>query len=287
MRVLIERGYIYIAQPPLYKVKRGKQETYVKDDAELNDYLLSVALEKAALFTSKDAPPIAGNALEVLAKQYLNVMGILSRLSSRYNRTLLDQLLTLPTIDADKLANAEWLSKWADDLQTALRATINGEGGSWSAALNKTDDGIIGFTIERGQHGVELASDIPILFFESADYQQIALLAQELDGFIEPGAKIARADTELEIDSFAQAIDWLMTQGRKGQGIQRYKGLGEMNPEQLWETTIDPQSRRLLQVRIEDAVGADEIFTTLMGDQVEPRREFIERNALTAENLDV
>ena len=287
MRVLIERGYIYIAQPPLYKVKRGKQETYVKDDAELNDYLLSVALEKAALFTSKDAPPIAGNALEVLAKQYLNVMGILSRLSSRYNRVLLDQLLTLPTIDTDKLVNAEWLSAWTEELQTALRVTINGEGGSWSAVLNQTDDGIVGFTIGRGQHGVEITSDIPIHFFESADYQQIALLAQELDGFIETGAKIARADTELEIDSFAQAMDWLMTQGRKGQGIQRYKGLGEMNPEQLWETTINPESRRLLQVRIEDAVGSDEIFTTLMGDQVEPRREFIEQNALTAENLDV
>ena len=287
MRVLIERGYIYIAQPPLYKVKRGKQETYVKDDAELNDYLLSVALEKAALFTSKDAPPIAGNALEVLAKQYLNVMGILSRLSSRYNRVLLDQLLTLPTIDTDKLVNAEWLSAWTEELQTALRLTINGEGGSWSAVLNQTDDGIVGFTIGRGQHGVEITSDIPIHFFESADYQQIALLAQELDGFIETGAKIARADTELEIDSFAQAMDWLMTQGRKGQGIQRYKGLGEMNPEQLWETTINPESRRLLQVRIEDAVGSDEIFTTLMGDQVEPRREFIEQNALTAENLDV
>jgi DNA gyrase subunit B len=287
MRELIERGYIYIAQPPLYKVKRGKQETYVKDDAELNAYLLAVALEKAALYVSRDAPPISGSALEELAKQYLNVMGILDRLTARYSRPLLDQLLILPTISVDRLNDVKWLKAWAEDLQTALRQTLNGEGGSWGAELKESEDGVEGFTISRGQHGIELISHIPIQFFESAEYVQIAHLGQELDGFIEPGAKIARADAEQEITSFREAMEWLMLQARKGQSIQRYKGLGEMNPDQLWETTINPESRRLMQVRIEDAVGADEIFTTLMGDQVEPRREFIERNALTVENLDV
>ena len=141
--------------------------------------------------------------------------------------------------------------------------------------------------ITRGQHGVENTSDISIHFFESPEYQQIAQLGKELIGFIESGAKIVRGEQEHEISSFHEAMDWLMAQARKGQAIQRYKGLGEMNPGQLWDTTINPDTRRLMQVRIEDAVGADEIFTTLMGDQVEPRRDFIERNALTVENLDV
>jgi DNA gyrase subunit B len=287
MQELIERGYIYIAQPPLYKVKRGKQETYVKDDAELNEYLLTVALEKAGLHTSEDAPPISGNALEVLAKQYISVTEIINRLAARYDRAFLDQLVYLPTISADKIGDAKFLADWAEQLQTALRATIKGEGGSWAAAVTETETGIGGIQLIRGQHGIEMTSNISIPFFESADYQHIARLADELSGLLEDGAKIVRGEAELSVTSFREAMEWLMTQARKGQGIQRYKGLGEMNPDQLWETTINPESRRLLQVRIEDAVGADEIFTTLMGDQVEPRREFIERNALTVENLDV
>jgi DNA gyrase subunit B len=287
MPELIERGYIYIAQPPLYKVKRGKQEHYVKDDAELNAYLLSVALEDAALHVSADAPPISGAALESLAQQHIHVEEIIDRLSSRYAPTVLQQFLKLDVISEDKLTDTTWLTNWAATLEAALRETLNGDGRNWAVSLKEADDGIAGFVIHRTQHGVETVSEIPILFFESADYQKISSLSEQLDGFISEGAHIIRGEQREEIDSLAQAIDWLMKVARKGQHIQRYKGLGEMNPDQLWETTINPESRRLMQVRIEDAVGADEIFTTLMGDQVEPRREFIERNALTVENLDV
>ena len=287
MRELIERGYIYIAQPPLYKVKRGKQETYVKDDAELNAYLLNVALESSALHVSADAPPINGSALETLAQQHINVSGIIDRLSNRYARPVLEQLLLIKAVSDDNLKDISSMTAWADELQVALHGTLNGEGGSWGVELNETDEGLAGLFIHRGRHGIETTNDLPIHFFQSPEYQQIAAYRDQLDGFIGAGAHVIRGEQRQDVSSFNEAMDWLMTVARKGQSIQRYKGLGEMNPGQLWETTIDPENRRLMQVRIEDAVGADEIFTTLMGDQVEPRREFIERNALTVENLDV
>jgi DNA gyrase subunit B len=287
MRELIERGHIYIAQPPLYKVKRGKQEHYVKDDTELNAYLLNVALENAALHVSTDAPAISGNALEALAQQYMSVMEIIDRLANRYDRTMLDQLLLIPGVATDNVDDADFMKAWAGKLETALQGTINGEGGSWGVSLNEGEEGISGLFLRRGQHGIEQTTDIPIHFFGTPEYQQISKLGQELDGFIEAGAHIVRGDQRLDIDSFREAMDWLMQQARKGQNIQRYKGLGEMNPDQLWDTTINPDTRRLMQVRIEDVVSSDAIFTTLMGDHVEPRRDFIERNALTVENLDV
>ena len=287
MKELIERGYVYIAQPPLYKVKRGKQEHYVKDDAELNAYLLNVALEGASLHVSADAPPISGTALETLAQQHINVEGIIERLSSRYAETVLQQLLKLEVVSEDRLTDVKWLTNWAASLESALHETLNGDGRDWAVSIKEAEEGIAGLIIHRTQHGVETKSDIPILFFESPDYQQIAALREQLDGFITEGGHIIRGEHREEIHSLGEAVDWLMNAARKGQNIQRYKGLGEMNPDQLWETTINPESRRLMQVRIEDAVGSDEIFTTLMGDQVEPRREFIERNALTVENLDV
>jgi DNA gyrase subunit B len=287
MRELIERGHIYIAQPPLYKVKRGKQEHYVKDDNELNTYLLSVALEGTALHVSADAPAISGASLEQLAQQQINVQRIINRLSMRYPDMVLKQLLNVDVVKEDKLSDKKWLLTFVDSLQVALRSTLNGDGANWGVDLNENEEGIVGLLIHRTQHGVETTTDIPVHFFESADYQQIAALAEQLDGFIGDGAHILRGETREEITSLEQCVNWLMNTARKGQSIQRYKGLGEMNPGQLWETTINPESRRLLQVKIEDAVGSDEIFTTLMGDQVEPRREFIERNALTVENLDV
>jgi DNA gyrase subunit B len=287
MLPLIERGHIYIAQPPLYKVKRGKQEHYVKDDAELNAYLLTVALENAALHVSANAPAVSGNALEALAQQYMSVMEIIDRLSSRYQRTMLDQLLFVPEVEAGSVNDVTFMGDWASQLEGALQQTINGEGGSWGVSLKQGEDGFTGLLLRRGRHGIEQTSVIPIHFFGSPEYRQIAKLGEQLNGFIEAGAHVIRGEQRHDIDSFRDAMEWLMTQARKGQSIQRYKGLGEMNPEQLWDTTINPETRRLMQVRIEDAVGSDEIFTTLMGDQVEPRRRFIERNALTVENLDV
>jgi len=215
------------------------------------------------------------------------VTGIINRLSNRYQRTMLDQLLFLPEVSSDNFTDAAFMGSWAAQLEGALQGTINGEGGSWEVSLNEGEEGLTGLLLTRGRHGIEQTSDIPIHFFGSPEYKQIAKLGEELNGFIETGAHIIRGEQRYDISSFHEAMEWLMTMARKGQNIQRYKGLGEMNPGQLWDTTINPETRRLMQVRIEDAVGADEIFTTLMGDHVEPRREFIERNALTVENLDV
>ncbi len=287
MEELIKRGHIYIAQPPLYKVKRGKQEHYVKDDAELTAYLLSVALEKAELYVSGNSPPITGPALETLALKYTNVINIIDRLSKRYDQAILEQMLLLPVVTEEKLADRAWLEDWAAKLETALKNTLNGDGGSWGITVQENESGFTGFAINRLQHGVDSQSEIQLNFFASPEYQHIAELGSELDGFIEDGASIRRGDQSHDVASFREAMDWLLAQARQGQNISRYKGLGEMNPEQLWDTTINPETRRLMQVRIEDAVGSDEIFTTLMGDQVEPRRDFIERNALTVENLDI
>jgi len=287
MLPLIERGHIYIAQPPLYKVKRGKQEHYVKDDAELNAYLLNVAIEKASLHVNGEAPPITGQALSGLTSKYVAVMSILDRLSRSYDRLLLEQMIYMPEISADVLEDEKFLTEWAATLQTGLNSTVNGSNIGYEAEAIKSDEGITGFRIRRSQHGVEDANDISIHFFESPEYAHIVELGKDINNLIDEDAYIERGEHRQEITSFKEAVDWIMAEARKGQSIQRYKGLGEMNPEQLWDTTVNPETRRLTQVRIEDAVAADEIFTTLMGDQVEPRRKFIEHYALTVENLDV
>ena len=287
MAELIERGHIYIAQPPLYKVKRGKQEHYVKDDAELNAYLLKVALEKAELHVNADAPPIGGTALASLAQSYMGVMTIIDRLAKRYDRRLMEQMIYLPAVSADEIDDAKRLVVWSAQLEEALVHSSNGDGCTYQISVRETDEGVRSLEIRRGQHGVEQLKELSIRFFESPEYRQIAELGVKLHGLIESGAYISRGERQYEVGNFKEAMEWLLAESRKGQSIQRYKGLGEMNPEQLWDTTINPKTRRLLQVRIEDAVAADEIFTTLMGDQVEPRRDFIQRNALTVANLDI
>ncbi|RMF98153.1 MAG: DNA topoisomerase (ATP-hydrolyzing) subunit B [Gammaproteobacteria bacterium] len=287
MPELIERGHVYIAQPPLYKVKRGKQEHYVKDDAELNAYLLNVALEKAALHVSAEAPPISGTALESLAGDYMNVMSMLDRLARRYDRAMLEQLIYVPALTAEILADEQALADWCQAFEDGLRHAVNGSGARYRVQPETGEQGVTGITVTRSRHGTQEKLTLPESFFGSPEYERIAALGRELHELIGAGAWVQRGEQRQEIGSFREAMEWLLAEARKGQTIQRYKGLGEMNPEQLWETTVNPATRRLMQVRIEDAVAADEIFTTLMGDHVEPRREFIERNALTVENLDV
>ena len=287
MPELIERGHIYIAQPPLFKIKRGKQEMYVKDEAELDQLLLTSALDNAALFVNPEAPPLSGSALEMLARQYMEVKAIIGRWSRRYDRRLLEQLLAMRPVGEQQFADAAWLEGWAKELE----ARLNADGSlvhSYKLSVRRNEEGEPDrVDVSRTEHGVTTEKHLQPEFFVSAEYGRIAELGTTLNDFIGAGAFVARGDERQDISGFPEAMGWLLEQARKGQSIQRYKGLGEMNPGQLWETTINPDVRRLLQVRIEDAVAADDIFTTLMGDAVEPRREFIEKNALYVTNLDV
>ncbi len=294
MHELIERGHIYIAQPPLYKIKRGKQEVYVKDDLELNAYLLNAAMDGAALHVNSEAPPLAGVALETLAKEYIAVEQIYARLAPRYEEIVLRSISKLPKVTTALGEDLDAFSQWAEELGKALpkhtgdRSTT-GNGGNYSASLERGDEAGEGVraAITKVRHGLAATRYVPREFFDTNEYRHIMDLAEKLNDLLSEGAFVRRGEREKSVHSFAEAVEWLMSEARRGQSIQRYKGLGEMNPDQLWDTTVNPETRRLLQVKIDDAIKADEIFTTLMGDQVEPRREFIERNALTVENLDI
>ncbi|HTC51004.1 MAG TPA: DNA gyrase subunit B [Steroidobacteraceae bacterium] len=285
--MLIENGHIYIAQPPLYKLKRGKQEQYVKDDAELTALLLSAALDNAALFVNSGAPPLSGQGLEQLARKYTEVQAIIKRWSRRYDDRLLDQLIYMPEVKSADFDRIDWLRDWARDLHLRMNSLNDGTRSFRIEVRAANDAHATRIVVSKSQHGSDSFKNLPREFFESAEYQRIADLGRTLSGLIGEGAYVTREDDRHEVGSFKDAMKWLFEQARRKQSIQRYKGLGEMNPEQLWDTTINPETRRLMQVRIEDAVAADDIFTTLMGDQVEPRREFIEKNALSVMNLDI
>ncbi|KPK59673.1 MAG: DNA gyrase subunit B [Gammaproteobacteria bacterium SG8_31] len=288
MPELIERGHIYIAQPPLYKIKKGKQEHYCKDDAELNQYLLSLALDSAALHVTADAPPLLGAGLESLVRRFVEVNAITERLSRRYDTRVLKSMLDVLPLTADRLDDMDGMLRWVASLQEALKSRLESGDGIYGLRIVDADEpGRWFLEVTRAHHGVESTWVLQKEFFESPEYRRIAELGAELTDLIGAGAFVVRGEKRKAIGSFQEAVDWLMGEARRGQSVQRYKGLGEMNPDQLWETTVNPESRRLMQVRIEDAVASDEIFTTLMGDHVEPRREFIERNALAATNLDV
>jgi DNA gyrase subunit B len=289
MPELIERGHIYIAQPPLYKVKKGKQESYLKDDIELNAYLLRTALEGSSLLVNAEAPPLSGTALEDLANKMMLVKAVQRRLGKRYNVGFMRHLLYMPRVTDEILADTALREQWLEELQARLNAD-SGVADRYRLDVSAADDEGVqsaGVKIEHWTHGIATEKHLPLEFFHGSDYRKIAEMGEHLDGLLGTGAEIRRGEKSRRVDSFDEALNWLMEEAKRGQHIQRYKGLGEMNPEQLWDTTMDPETRRLLRVNIEDVVGSDQIFTTLMGDQVEPRRDFIERNALTVENLDV
>lgn len=230
---------------------------------------------------------MSGSGLELLARKYMEVQAIVKRWSQRYDDRLLDQLIYMPEVTPANFDRSDWLRGWAHDLNARLNALADGTR-SYRVELRAASDGHAArIMVHRTEHGTASQKYLPREFFESAEYQRIADLARTLVGLIGEGAYVNRGNDRQDVGSFKEAMKWLFDQAKKGQAIQRYKGLGEMNPEQLWETTINPELRRLLQVKIEDAVAADDIFTTLMGDQVEPRREFIEKNALSVTNLDV
>ena len=285
MPELVERGHIYIAQPPLYKVKKGKQERYVKDDDELNAYLLQQALTGAKLFVSAGTPPISDTALEDIARSYLTARNIIHRVSRRIDINILEQIINLQGIEKDNFNNNEQLQAYADKLLKLLEK-FKLSGINYRSEITKDEDGNLQLVMIKQLHGLDHEFVLDNAFFTSTDYQQLASLGSKLDSLLAEDAYIERGEKQRMVENFDQVMDWLFSEARKGQNIQRYKGLGEMNPDQLWETTMNPETRRMLQVRIEDAVAADEVFTTLMGDQVEPRRDFIEANALTATNID-
>ncbi|MEM9056001.1 MAG: toprim domain-containing protein, partial [Pseudomonadota bacterium] len=287
MPELIEGGHIYIAQPPLYKVKKGKQEHYVKGDAELNAYLLNLALDGTALYVNAEAPAISGPALETLANNHLAFDSLVERWSQRYDASVLRALVSLPQVTAAMTDDRTALEPWLADLIALIDGKDDSAARFSGQVVRNDEDDQFELHIDRLYHGVTTAQTIKAEFFRGPDYERLYELGSQLGELIGEGGYVQRGDKRLDVTSFREAMDWMMTQAKKGQSISRYKGLGEMNPDQLWDTTITPETRRLLRVRIEDAVGSDEIFTTLMGDQVEPRRDFIESNALTVVNLDI
>jgi len=288
MPELIERGYIYIAQPPLYRVKRGKHAQYVKDDKALNEYLVRIALEDAKLFVNPSAPPILGVPLEKIVKQYLDVMDILARLARRYPTPIVEALFEVPKLTTTDLQNAAYMEKWLIQLGQQPLNQGQSHGVQFRFALEEDRERKAYLpNVTMTTHGVDYQYCFHYEFFISNDYSAISALGTELRGLLEQGAFVQRGDRQSAVSSFKQALTWLMEEAKRGQQIQRYKGLGEMNPDQLWETTMDPAIRRMLRVRIEDAMATDDIFTTLMGDNVESRRQFIETNALLVGNLDI
>ena len=284
MKELVERGHIYIAQPPLYKVKKGKQEQYVKDDDELNDHLLQLALEDAGVFVDEDSPAIKGESLEKLAKEYLVISNIIKRLARRYDSEILEAMLfnSAGSSEITKDVAAKWLDVAAQAANDKFNGTRN-----YKAELKMLEGDDWAIQITRRMHGVDTEYFFNKDFFVSPESNHIFGLNQKLDGLLNEKSYIQRGERREYVSRFDNVMAWLMKEGQRGLNIQRYKGLGEMNPEQLWDTTMDPETRRMLQVKIEDAYQADEVFTTLMGDLVEPRREFIEKNALNVANLDV
>ena len=287
MRELVERGHIFIAQPPLYKIRRGKQEQYLKDDDELAQYQIQNALEGASLHVNADAPGISSNALETIVTEYRNVRSIIKRLSHQYPGEVLEELLTLEALPFADMADKAKVERWTKALEKAV-------------AENSTSGAIYEFSVQHDEqehiyepmvksiiHGVSRKTTMRPELFKSQEYRNIVALGQKLSGMFEPGAFVQRGEKTQTVTDFKQALDWLMKEAMKGVYLQRYKGLGEMNPEQLWETTMDPEFRRMIRVTIDDAMSADQLFSTLMGDQVEPRRAFIETNALKVSNLDV
>lgn len=279
MPELVERGHIYIAQPPLYKVKHGKQERYLKDEHELKQYLLQKAMEDAHLVTETGKEALSREAFEEIAKEYLLAEAVIERLSRVIDRDVLQALLNHVVIDLSSKENSE------DSVRALSEFLSTTEYQLISQFDERTESYRI--VIQKQVHGNMLVSQIDQSFVEGGDYAQLRKTGQVLNGLLGNGAFVQRGEQKQAVTEFRQALDWLLSQVKQGLSIQRYKGLGEMNPEQLWETTMDPNVRRLLKVQIEDAIGADEIFTTLMGDQVEPRRAFIESNALIARNIDI
>jgi len=287
MPEIMERGHIFIAQPPLYKVKKGKQERYIKDDEALTEYLTTLALDNASIHVNEQAPAIMGAALEQLVNQYRNTMETIKRISRQIPTDILEKMVYSSTIAPEAFNDKVKVEAWTNDLITQLE-NQDGNGSIYSVTVEQDHERNIFYPrFNVRQHGIDKQYNCSYDFINSKEFAAIQSLNEAINGLMEEGAYVKRGEKVNGVSSFEQALNWLMAESKRGQYIQRYKGLGEMNPEQLWETTMDPETRRMLRVTIEDAIAADQLFNTLMGDHVEPRRNFIEDNALRVSNLDV
>lgn len=283
---LVERGYIYIAQPPLYKVKKGKQEQYIKDDEAMEEYMTQSALEDASLHLDEAAPAVSGVQLQALVNEFRAVMKTLKRLSRLYPEELTENFIYLPKVTVEQLADKAQMDEWLKAFQQRLDNSQR-SGLAYKADLHEDKERNIWLpVVETTSHGLASYVTFNRDFFGSNDYRSVVALGENLGSLLGEGAYVQRGERRKAVTEFKEALDWLMNESTKRHTIQRYKGLGEMNPDQLWETTMDPTVRRMLKVTIEDAIAADQLFNTLMGDAVEPRRDFIESNALSVSNLD-
>ncbi|WP_060483833.1 MULTISPECIES: DNA topoisomerase (ATP-hydrolyzing) subunit B [Pseudomonas] len=283
---LVERGYIYIAQPPLYKVKKGKQEQYIKDDEAMEEYMTQSALEDASLHLDESAPAVSGVQLETLVNEFRAVMKTLKRLSRLYPEDITEHFIYLPEVTLEQLGDHAVMQAWLVKFQERL-SNSQKSGLAYQASLREDKERNVWLPeVEITSHGLASYVTFNRDFFGSNDYRTVVNVGAKLSTLLGEGAYVQRGERRKAIVEFKEGLDWLMNESTKRHTIQRYKGLGEMNPEQLWETTMDPTVRRMLKVTIEDAIAADQIFNTLMGDAVEPRRDFIESNALSVSNLD-
>lgn len=285
MPELFERGHIYIAQPPLYKVKKNRQERYVKDDDELQEYFLGMSLQDAKLFVNPEAPAIQGEALETLIVAYQALMQTLSDSKRKYPEELTQALVRVEKLTPELMANEAAMIQWSESLVELLR--LNPDANPAVSVMLDQETNVFVPEVTLLLKGVAEKIALPLNFLNGPEYRAISAMIDQIKGLLEPGAYVQRGERRSDVQHFSDAFDWLQKEARRGVDLQRYKGLGEMNPEQLWETTMDQSVRRMLRVSVDDAIGADQMFTTLMGDHVEPRRDFIEKNALSVVNLDV